>query len=221
MKRLHARAWIGAFCLVSAVSLSADTLFLRDGRRVNGELVGVRDGTIEFDVQQGLFGRERVRISQAEVLRIEFDRDGRPGDNFGGNGNGGGFGGNNTGGGGRPSGMRERDVRVPAGSAWGDTGLTVRAGQTIYLRATGKVRWGPGRQDGPEGERNSPRNEARPMPNRPAAALIGRIGEGDEFFFIGADEGPIRIRGNGRLYLGINDDYLQDNSGSFQVTVYY
>jgi hypothetical protein len=30
-----------------------------------------------------------------------------------------------------------------------------------------------------------------------------------------------RVRGGGRLYLAINDDYLQDNSGSFRVTVYY
>lgn len=90
-----------------------------------------------------------------------------------------------------------------------------------YFSANGKVRWGPGRQDGPGGERNSPRNDARPIPSRPAAGLIGRVGEGDEYFFIGDDEGPIRARGSGRLYLGINDDYLQDNSGSLRVTVFY
>jgi hypothetical protein len=212
-------------CLLSAVSLSADTLFLRDGRRVQGQLIGVRDGTIEFDVQRGLFGRDRVRISQADVVRIEFDQSSRPGDNFdGGNngGNNGGNGGNNGGGnGGRPGGLRERDVSVPAGSSWRDTGVTVRPGQTLYFRASGEVRWGPGRKDGPDGERNSPRNDARPIPSRPAAGLIGRVGEGDDFFFIGGDQGAIRVRGGGRLYLGINDDYLQDNSGSFRVTVYY
>jgi hypothetical protein len=50
---------------------------------------------------------------------------------------------------------------------------------------------------------------------------VGRIGEGNEYFFIGDDKAPIRVRGSGRLYLGINDDYLKDNSGSFRVTVYY
>jgi hypothetical protein len=59
------------------------------------------------------------------------------------------------------------------------------------------------------------------MPNRPAAALIGRIGESNDYFFIGDDAGAIRVRGNGRLYLGVNDDYLRDNSGAFRVTVYY
>jgi hypothetical protein len=57
------------------------------------------------------------------------------------------------------------------------------------------------------------------MPSRPAAALIGRID--DNVFFIGNDRDGIRVRDSGRLYLGINDDYLQDNTGSFRVTVYY
>jgi hypothetical protein len=59
------------------------------------------------------------------------------------------------------------------------------------------------------------------MPNRPAAALIGKVGEGNDIFFIGNDTGPIRVRNSGRLYLGINDDVLKDNRGSFRVVVYY
>ena len=52
------------------------------------------------------------------------------------------------------------------------------------------------------------------MPNRPGASLIGRIGESNDYFFIGDDTGPIRVRDNGRLPISaINDDYLQDNSG--------
>jgi hypothetical protein len=125
------------------------------------------------------------------------------------------------GGGGRPAGMRERDVTVQAAQAWNDTGVTVRAGQTVYFTANGRVRWGPGRQDGPGGESGSPRNDARPIPSRPAAALIGRVGESDDVFFIGNDTEAIRMRSGGRLYLGINDDMLGDNSGTFRVTVHY
>jgi hypothetical protein len=40
-------------------------------------------------------------------------------------------------------------------------------------------------------------------------------------FFIADDEDPIRMRSSGRLYLGINDDYLQDNRGSFRMIVAY
>jgi hypothetical protein len=117
--------------------------------------------------------------------------------------------------------MRERDVTVGAAQAWTDTGVSVRPGQTIYFAASGRVRWGPGRQDGPAGEHDSPRNQNRPIPSRAAGALIGRVGDGNDYFYIGDDTGPIRVRGGGRLYLGINDDYLQDNSGAFRVVVYY
>jgi hypothetical protein len=220
VKTPHAWAWAGLLCLVLGVSLSADTLFLRNGERVQGQLISVREGVVEFEAQRGFFGRERVRVDLADVTRIEFDRNNRPYNDFndrpGGNNN------DRPGSGGsRPSGMRERAVVVNAAEQWQDTGVVVRAGQTVYFVASGRVRWGPGRQDGPDGERNSPRNDARPMPNRPAAALIGRLGESNDYFFIGDDTGPIRVRGNGRLYLGVNDDYLRDNSGAFRVTVYY
>ena len=33
--------------------------------------------------------------------------------------------------------------------------------------------------------------------------------------------GPFRVRGNGRLYLGVNDDRLDDNTGSYRVIVSY
>lgn len=203
--------------LMLATASHADTLILRDGRRVDGTLLSVRDGVIEFEAQRRgrLGGRERLRLGREDVIRIEFeddrdDRDTRDG----------GFGGNNDGRG-RPSGLRERDVRVSARESWTDTGITVRAGQTIYLDATGRVRWGPGRQDGPEGERNSPRNDGRPIPSRPAAALIGRVGEGNDVFFIGSSPEGIRMRSSGTLYLGINDDFLEDNNGAFSVTVSY
>ncbi len=211
-------AALAAAFVLAGVALQADTLVLRDGRRVQGELVAVRDGVIEFEGQRGLFGRERQRFDREDVLRIELDsvgggnnrydndrdnpRDDRTTDS-------------------RPSGMRERSISVQASQPWTDTGVSLRPGQTIYVEATGRVRWGPGRQDGPAGERNSPRNEGRPMPNRSAGALIGRVGEGDGFFLIGDETGPIRVRDGGRLYLGVNDDYLQDNSGSFRVTIYY
>jgi hypothetical protein len=60
------------------------------------------------------------------------------------------------------------------------------------------------------------------MPSRNAAALIGKVGNGsNDFFFIGDETGPVRMRSGGRLYLGINDDVLTDNSGNFRVVVYY
>jgi hypothetical protein len=118
--------------------------------------------------------------------------------------------------------MREKLVIVSGDVPWNDAGIDVRAGQEIYLDSSGTVRWGRDRRDGPAGELNSPRNDGRPMPTRNAAALIGKIGaRSTDFFFLGDARGPIRVRASGRLFLGINDDFLEDNSGNFRVIVYY
>src|SRR5215831_17882140 len=89
-----------------SIFLNADTLFLRDGRRVDGELIGIRDGVIEFDANRTFGGRDRVRLNRSEVLRIEFDSGDRSA-----------FGRNedtrsDTRSDQRPAGMRERDVSV-------------------------------------------------------------------------------------------------------------
>ena len=214
---------IGIALLGFTLAARADTLVLRDGSRVDGTVVSIRDGMVEFDARRGFLGRERVRVDRDEVVRIEFDRrgDDRSDNNFRDNNdrrdNDRGDSRDTR----RPSGLREREVSVDSWLGLKDTGVEVRSGQTVYFSASGRVRWGPNRQDGPGGERNSPRNDARPIPGRPAAALIGRIGDSDEFFFIGEEQGAIRMRSSGRLYLGVNDDYLKDNTGSFRVTVFY
>lgn len=208
------------FCVLCSAALRADTLTLRDGRRVQGTLLSVRDGVIEFEAQRSGFfgGRERIRLEREEVVQIELEHDR---DRFDSGGNRDRDRQDAGGNGGRPMGLRERDVRVDARTAWTDTAIVVRPGQTVYFTARGKVRWGPGRQDGPEGERDSPRNDGRPIPSRPAAALIGRIGDEEAAFFIGDGAEGIRMRSGGKLLLGINDDYLGDNNGTFDVTVAY
>ena len=185
------------------VAISADTLVLTNGRRIQGELLGVFGREIEFEDRSG-GGRRIMRVPRSDIARIEFVAD------------------QSTGGNDFPTiprGMRERTVTVGAREAWTDTGIDVRAGQQIYLQISGEWRWGPNRRDRGAGERNSPYNANRPLPDRPGAALIGRVGDRDEAFFIGADPGPFRIRGNGRLFLGINDDVLTDNSGYLRVVV--
>lgn len=204
------RARLALLMVALPVALSADTLYLRNGQRVEGELVSVRNDTIEFEERRGYGSGRTLRFDRDEVVRIEFDR------------RGGNYGGSGFDSGSRPSGMRERQVVVSADVAWNDAGVEVRAGQTVYFEATGQVRWGRDRRDGPAGERNSPRNDARPMPSRNAAALIGRIGtDSSDLFFIGDETTAFRMRSSGRLYLGVNDDFLSDNSGNFRVIVYY
>lgn len=202
--------WIAGLAVTFALtaSVQADTLYLRDGSRVQGELISVRSGTVEFEERRSYSSGRTLRLDRDEVVRIELETVRRGG-------------GTDFVSGGRPSGMRERQTIVSADVPWNDSGIDVRAGQTIYFEAQGQVRWGRDRRDGPAGERNSPSNPNRPMGNRNAAALIGKIGSGNDLFFIGDDAGPIRARSSGRLYLGINDDVLTDNSGNFRVVVHY
>lgn len=183
-----------------ATTAFADTLVLRSGRRVEGDLISVRGSTVEFAEEGGSSRRyDRSDVARIELNASSYD-DVRPG--------------------GRPSGMRERYTSVAAATQWNDTGVDVRSGMDVYFEATGRVRWGPDRQHGAGGEGGSRHNPNRPIPGRPGGALIGRIGDSGPFF-IGDEKGPIRMRESGRLSLGVNDDYLEDNSGSFRVTIYY
>jgi len=208
-------SWIvlGAASLLSVwtVVVAADTLVMRNGQRISGRLIGLREGVFEFEEDRGLRRGRVIRVEQADVRTIELDQDGPStvGDRD-----------RDTGAAGRPRGLREREVNVQARTGWTDTGVNVRNGQMVYFEASGRVRWGRDRQDGPEGENDSPRNPNRPIPARPAAALIGRVGD-DVPFFIGTDAQGVRVRGSGQLFLGVNDDAFEDNSGSFRVTVYY
>ena len=127
---------------------------------------------------------------------------------------------------------RDRSPRAPAGRAgrmitvstterWTDSGIDVTAGDVVSFSVAGTVSLGDDRSLGAEGDLDAaavaPR---RPMTERPAGALIGRIGTSpDDTFFIGAERLPFRVRTSGRLYLGINDETLNDNDGAFQVAV--
>src|SRR5262245_50471105 len=103
------RLLLASLAFITASTLvHADTLVLNDGRRLQGELLGVYGREIEFEQRDG--GRRRtVRISREEIDRIEFNRGQR--DDY-----------RNE-----PSsvpqrGMRERQVVVDAREQWTDTG---------------------------------------------------------------------------------------------------
>lgn len=201
MKR-HIAA-ISLLVIAAGIVASADTLVLTTGRRIPGELLGVYGREIEFEERSG-FGRRIIRVPRTDIDRIEFvdDRNSRDDDRV------------------IPRRMRERNVMVNPTDAWTDTGVDLRNGQEIYFETSGQVTWSPNRRVDAEGTRNSKPDTNRPLPERNSGALIGRIGERD-IFFIGTDMGPFRVRGSGRLYLGVNDDRLDDNTGSYRVVVSY
>ncbi len=203
-----------AFVVVAgAAVLSADILVMRDGRRIEGQLVSVQRGTIEFREERGFGSSRTIQVRRDEVDRIEFDEapgvEDRRSPGFT----------NRP----RPNGMREREVWTDARKEWTDTGLDVRDGQVLYFDTHGgDIQWRRGSHVTAGGDPTSTYNSRRPMPNRPIGALIGKIGNNStDYFFVGDTEGPVRVRGSGRLFLGINDDNVTDNVGAFRVTVYF
>jgi len=109
---------------------------------------------------------------------------------------------------------------VSSQEPWTDTGITVRAGDVISIRASGQIRFSGNSRDiaEPDGARGRPPTAAAPLPNVDIGALIGRIANSGPFL-VGSDSGDLRVPRDGRLYLGVNDDILRDNRGEFRVTI--
>ena len=110
-------------------------------------------------------------------------------------------------------------IRVDARQAWTDTGIDVKQGDRVSFRVTGTIQWGagPDSASGPDGNPVMTRPDF-PVPSAPVGALIGRVGNGPAFG-IGTQTQPLPMPAAGRLYLGVNDTKLDDNSGSYTVYV--
>jgi hypothetical protein len=109
-------------------------------------------------------------------------------------------------------------VRVLADRAWTDTGVDVLSGEQLqidYLRG----RWSPWPGDVFDaiGFGGDPHCDCNRMAGVSHAALIGRIGDGEPFFV--GDHWLHGAGASGRLYLGINDNRLSDNSGWLEVVI--
>ena len=110
-------------------------------------------------------------------------------------------------------------VIVNSSVRWTDTGITVRAGQTLTFDADGQIRMSDNGNDTASagGSATGRRAADSPVPSAPAGGLIARIGNRAPVYV--GDRQALRVPVSGRLYLGVNDDYLQDNEGQYRVTV--
>lgn len=109
-------------------------------------------------------------------------------------------------------------VRVLADHAWTDTGVDVLRGERLqidYLRGM----WSPWPGDAFDaiGFGGDPRCDCNQMPGVSHAALLGRIEDGEPFFV--GDHWLQGAGASGRLYLGINDTRLSDNTGWLEVVI--
>ena len=124
----------------------------------------------------------------------------------------------------------ENVVAVPGNEPRGmDTGIDLRAGDQVTVTATGNVT--AGQRAGvvsPDGGRPGASAvlgvSRRPLPTAGVGALIGYIvqsnGQSTQPFLIGS-QSTFSASVDGRLYLLVNDDNYNDNSGSFSVRVVY
>ena len=119
---------------------------------------------------------------------------------------------------GRSTVVAPRTVRVNAKQRWSDTGVDVQAGDMITFNSTGTITLGgPDDSATPAGSTTGRKAPEAPLLNQPAGVLIARVGNFSPIFVGGRRQ--VRAPVSGRVYLGVNDDYLGDNTGEFVVAV--
>ncbi len=109
-------------------------------------------------------------------------------------------------------------LSVPANRTWTSTGVFVRQGQVVRFSASGQIWLSGDRNDvatpaGATGGRVAPGSPVNAL----AGALIGRVGNGAPFGI--GNQAEVRMPDAGELWLGVNDNDVNDNRGEFRVEV--
>ncbi len=233
-----------ALALSTALPVLADTIRLKDGSVIRGQIVSFKNEQFTILVGAGTRGRKsRITVYMEDVESIEFD--GAPADDA-----------NNTSTGNNeppsqpPTNTRTNttrpsnpppsqtsnpntsanpnppqffnvNVRVRADNStngWTNSGLVVRRGQRLRISATGRVNLGAKGSSTADGL-PSVQDREKLMRTQPTGGLIAVIGDdNDEFIFIGSSRDFVAQR-DGVLFLGVNEGNLSDNSGTFEVVI--
>jgi len=119
--------------------------------------------------------------------------------------------------GGNPQQFNTTTVRVNSQQRWVDTGLDVRNGDIITFSTSGQIQMSDNAADVavPGGATSHRMAPDAPISGVYAGALIGKINNYPPMAI--GDQSRITAPVSGRLYLSVNDDYLQDNRGEFVV----
>jgi hypothetical protein len=124
------------------------------------------------------------------------------------------------------------DIILDANTGWVDSGIDLAGGTEVTMTAYGEAVTAdlneyPGSISGPDGQDWNlwcGQYEGAPPPcamnDAPYGALVGKIGEDGEPFFIGSNF-PFTPTAGGDLYLAVNDNlgYYDDNSGSYMIFI--
>lgn len=228
-----------AVILSMSFSAFADTVRLKDGSVVKGRVVGFKDGQFVIAVGEGTRQRQ-MSFYQDEVSAIEFDAPASvpnstvavqpqapppqvitttniKTDTVG----------NSS----VPQTVNASITKNPTpvklntkvladntSNGWTNTGWVVKKGQRIRITGSGRISLGNGRYTTPSGVASLPDGE-KLMKNKPTGGMIAVIGDdNNDFIFVGSS---IEFTANrdGALFLGVNEGYLDDNSGSYDVNI--
>jgi hypothetical protein len=220
------------------IPVLADTIRLKDGSVIRGEIVGFRNEQFTILVGSGARGRKsRINVYMEDVESIEFD--GASADEAG----------NTSTTPSQPTYQPPTNTRpvnnppisqpsTPSNTStnptffpvnvrvrgdnstngWTNSGLVVRRGQRLRINATGRVNLGNNRFATPDGLGNVQDRE-KLMRTQPTGGLIAVIGDdNDDFIFVGSSRDFVAQR-DGVLFLGLNEGNLSDNTGTFEVVI--
>jgi hypothetical protein len=232
------RLLLSALLLVSlSTPLLADTIRLKDGSVIRGQVIGFKDQQFTILIGGGARGRRgQTTVYVEDVESIEFDSN-TSAISSGDDGNAR----NNA-----PVRPSVPDTRasasqpietVPVSSAtptfftvkvsvradstnngWTNSGLVVRQGQRLRISASGRVSLGRGRFSTPGGLAMVQDLE-KLMRNETTGALIAVIGDdNDDFILIGPRREFVAQR-DGVLFLGVNEGDLTDNTGTYDIVI--
>jgi PA-IL-like protein len=236
---------VTAFAVIAAlvIPILADTIRLKDGSVIRGEVVGFKDQQFVVLIGAGAKGRRsQTTIYVEDVESIEFDSTGGSSSAQTTTDTGSG---DNT----RsespvsqpsrtePSSTTSRRTTQPVGGSsptfftikvsvradnpnngWTNSGLVVRKGQRLRISSSGRVSLGNGRYTTPAGVSTIPDNE-KLMRTEPTGALIAVIGDdNDDFILVGTRRDFVAQR-DGVLFLGVNEGNLADNTGTYDIVV--
>ena len=249
MKKFLVRPVI-AFALMVGVALPvlADTIRLKDGSVIRGQIVSFKNEQFTILVGAGARGRKsRITVYMEDVDSIEFDNAGNvsgPSDDTSNNSNQPVYQPptntqtnnqpvyqppTNTNTNTQPPNTQpssnptffQINVKVRADNSsngWTNSGLVVRRGQRLRISASGRVSLGNNRYSTPDGVPNITDRD-KLMRNSPTGGLIAVIGDdNDDFLFIGRGRDFVAQR-DGVLFLGVNEGNLGDNSGTYEVVI--
>jgi hypothetical protein len=114
-------------------------------------------------------------------------------------------------------------LNVPADQAWTNTGVVLEPGMIVEIRAVGMVDAAPVETMRPyflavPPEGRDQRVSQVPQPDLPGLCLLGKVAE--DVFYVGKQlRLEVEPAHSGALYLGINDDIVDDNHGAWEVWI--